>query len=114
MNPNDPFVLRFLGALEIALGEAERGIEHLHQALRLSPRQSRSHELHQILAYACFVAKRYGEGIAWALRALHDMPTFAHTHVNLVECLVGAGEIDKAKAAFAVGQGSRQHSSGAG
>ena len=104
MNPNDPIVLRYLGALEIALGEPERGIEHLHQALRLSPRQSRSHEIHQILAYACFVAKKYEEGIAWASRALHDMPTFAHTHLNLVECLVGAGEIDKAKAAFAVGQ----------
>ena len=103
MNPNDPTVLRFLAAIEASVGQAEQAIEHLHQALRLSPRQSRSHELYQILAYACFIAKRYDEGIAWALRALNDEPSFAHTHLNLVECLVGAGEIEKAKAALAVG-----------
>lgn len=104
MNPNDPTVLRFLAALEAGSGDGERAIEHLLQALRLSPRQSRSHEIYQILAYASFVAKRYSEGIAWAVRALNDMPTFPPTHQNLVACLVGAGEIDKAKAAFARGQ----------
>jgi adenylate cyclase len=104
MNPNDPTILRYLGALEAGSGEPERGIEHLHQALRLSPRQSRSHEIHQLLAFACYIAKRYDEGIAWALRAIHDMPTFAITHLNFITCLVGAGEIDKARAAFVVGQ----------
>jgi adenylate cyclase len=104
MNPNDPTVLRYLGALEAGIGEPEQGIGHLRQALRLSPRQSRSHEIHQILAYACFVAKKYEEGITWALKAMHDMPLFAFTHVNLVQCLVGAGQIDEAKAAFSVGQ----------
>ena len=104
MNPNDPTVLRFLGALEAGQGDGERAIEHLHQALRLSPRQSRSHEIFQILSYACFIAKRYTEGIGWALRALNEVPTFPSTHSCLVYCLVGAGEIEKAKAAFSVGQ----------
>jgi adenylate cyclase len=104
MNPNDPTVLRFLAALEAGSGEGERAIEHLHQALRLSPRQSRSHEVYQLLAYASFVAKQYTEGIGWALRALNDMPAFIPTHANLVTCLVGAGEIAKAKAAFAAAQ----------
>jgi tetratricopeptide (TPR) repeat protein len=104
INPNDPTVLRFLGALEAGSGEDERSIEHLHQALRLSPRQPRNHEIYQILAYASFIAKRYTEGIDWALRSLNDTPTFSPTHHNLVTCLVGAGEIDKAKVAFAAGQ----------
>jgi adenylate cyclase len=104
MNRNDPTVLRFLGALEAGLGDGERAIEHLQQALRLSPRQSRSHEIFQILSYACFIAKRYTEGIGWALRALNEVPTFPSTHSCLVYCLVGAGEIEKAKAAFSVGQ----------
>ena len=43
MNPNDTFVLRFLG-LEAGLGEHERAIEHGHQILRLNPRDSRSHD----------------------------------------------------------------------
>jgi tetratricopeptide (TPR) repeat protein len=63
MNPNDPNGLRFLAGLEAGSGDGERAIEHLHQALRLSPRQSRSHELYQLLAYASFIAKRYTEGI---------------------------------------------------
>jgi tetratricopeptide (TPR) repeat protein len=104
MNPNDPTVLRFLATLEAAVGEPERAIEHLHEALRLSPRQSRSHEIYQMLAWACFIAKRYTEGIAWALRALNDMPAFIQAHFIFVECLVGAGEIDKARVAFATGQ----------
>jgi adenylate cyclase len=104
MNPNDPTVLRFLAALEAGSGEGERAIEHLHQALRLSPRQSRSHEVYQLLAYASFIAKQYTEGIGWALRALNDMPAFIPTHANLVTCLVGAGDIAKAKAAFAAAQ----------
>ena len=104
MNPNDPTVLRFLAALETGSGEAERAIEHLHQALRLSPRQSRSHEVYQILSWAGFVAKRYAEGIAWALRALNDEPAFIPTHTCYLSCLVGAGEIDKARAAFAAAE----------
>jgi len=48
--------------------------------------------------------KAYEKGIAWALRALTDAPAFAVTYANLAVCLVGAGEIDKAKAAFAEGQ----------
>jgi adenylate cyclase len=104
MNPNDPTVLRFLATLEAAVGETERAIEHLHQAMRLSPRQSRSHEIYQMLAWACFIAKRYTEGISWALRALNDMPAFIQAHFIFVECLVGAGEIDKARVAFTTGQ----------
>jgi tetratricopeptide (TPR) repeat protein len=104
MNPNDPTVLRFLGALEAGLGEGEQAIEHLQRALRLSPRQSRSHEIYQILSFACFIAKRYADGVEWALKALNDMPTFPPTHSCLVYCLVGAGEIEKAKAAFETGQ----------
>src|SRR5262249_22816851 len=38
MNPNDTFVLRILGYIEALAGEPERGIEHLHQVMRLNPR----------------------------------------------------------------------------
>jgi tetratricopeptide (TPR) repeat protein len=43
MNPHDTIVLRTLGQLEATAGETERAIEHLHQVLRLNPRQSRQH-----------------------------------------------------------------------
>src|SRR5262249_43142388 len=104
MNPNDPTVLRYLAILEAGLGEPERAIDHLHQALRLSPRQAHLYMFYQNIAYASFVARQYAEGIDWASRALNDKPAFLPAHVNLIECLVGAGEIDRARAAFLTGQ----------
>jgi len=104
MNPNDPTVLRILGGLEAGVGEHERAIEHLQQALRLSPRQARNHEVYHLLAFAAFGAKQYINGIDWATHAINDMPRMLQAHINLVVCLVGVGEVDKAKAAFAAGQ----------
>jgi adenylate cyclase len=104
MNPNDTFVLLFLGTLETGVGEHERAIEHGQQMLRLNPRQFYSHMTYNLLAFASFGAKQYVEGIGWASRALNDMPRLLFAHLHLTTCLIGTGEIDKAKAAFAAGQ----------
>ena len=72
--------------------------------MRLNPRDPRSFMTYSVLAYASFGAKQYAEGIRWASRAINDRPTLVMPHVSLTCCLVGAGESDKAKAAFAVGQ----------
>jgi adenylate cyclase len=104
MNPNDTFVLLILGTLETGVGEHERAIEHGQQMLRLNPRQFYSHMTYNLLAFASFGAKQYVEGIGWASRALNDMPRLLFAHLHLATCLIGTGEIDKAKAAFAAGQ----------
>ena len=72
--------------------------------LRLNPRQSYSHMTYNLLAFASFGAKQYVEGIGWASRALNDMPRLLFAHLHLATCLIGTGEIDKARAAFAAGQ----------
>ena len=41
---------------------------------------------------------------AFQSRAIREMPRMASAHANLVVCFVGAGEIEKAKAAFRAGQ----------
>jgi TolB-like protein/class 3 adenylate cyclase len=104
LNPNDAFVLRLLGTLESATGQHERAIEHGQQVLRLNPREPRNHMAYNFMAYASFGAKHYVEGIDWASRALNDVSRYPLAHHNLAVCLVGAGEVDKAKAAFDVGQ----------
>jgi adenylate cyclase len=104
MNPNDTFVLLMLGTLEAGVGEHERAIEHAQQMLRLNPRQFYSHMTYNLLAVASFGAKQYVEGIGWASRALNDMPRLLFAHLHLTTCLIGTGEIDKARAAFAAGQ----------
>ena len=104
MNPNDTFVLQVLGQLETVAGEPKRAIEHLHQVLRLNPRQTRRHFTYNMLAHASFGGKQYVEGMGWASRALNEMPEYPPPHLYLAICLVGMGEIDKAKAAFTAGQ----------
>src|SRR4029078_3877670 len=104
MNPNDVEVLQIVGVLETTVGESGRALEHLHQVMRLNPRAARNPWTYNLLAFASFGAKQYREGISWALCALNDMPRMLQPHVNLACCLVGAGEIDRAKAAFEAGQ----------
>jgi len=43
MNPNDTGVLRTLGLFEAVAGEPDRSIEHLHQVMRLNPRDPLSY-----------------------------------------------------------------------
>ena len=100
MNPNDAFILRIVGDLEAGIGEPERAIEHLHQVLRLNPRDPRSHTTYNVLAFSCFGAKQYVQGIDWASRAVSDRPEMVQAHTNLAVSLVGAGEVDKAKTTF--------------
>jgi adenylate cyclase len=104
MNVNDTFVLWLLANLEGSVGDAQRAIDHCQQILRLNPRDSRLHMIYTLLAFTCFGAKRYAEGAAWAARTLNDAPRNPPGHSNLINCLVGLGEIDKAKAAFARAQ----------
>jgi len=100
MNPNDASVLRILAIVETHVGEHEQAIKHLHQVLRLTPRDPYSYVTYNQLAFASFGAKLYAEGIDWAARALNEMPRLLTANCNRLHCLVGAGEIDKAKAAF--------------
>jgi adenylate cyclase len=101
INPNDAFVLLMLVIIEAVGGEPEQAIEHGKLFLRLNPRDTRLHLLFNGLASASFAAKRYEDGIRWALRAIHDMPRMPMPYLLLANCHVGIGEIDKAKAAFA-------------
>jgi adenylate cyclase len=100
MNPNDTFVLRIFGILQALAGEPNSGIEHLHQVMRLNPRNLRSCTTYQDLGAACFIAKRYAESIDWALRALRESPTMIPSHAYVVLDFVGLREVGKAKAMF--------------
>lgn len=104
LNPNDTIARQVLGQLEAVAGEPRRAIKHLTQVLRLNPRQPRRHITYNMLAHASFVGAQYAEGAGWASRALNEMPAYPPPRLYLAICLVGIGDIDKAKAAFSAGQ----------
>jgi tetratricopeptide (TPR) repeat protein len=104
MNPNDTVVLSYLASLEAGMGHYECAFQLAQKVLRLNPRPIRSHMTYNLLGYACFGARHYMEGVRWNLRALNDMPGLVGAHASLSACLVGTGEIDEAKRAFAKGR----------
>ena len=55
---------------------------------------------YNVLANACFIAKRYADAVDWASRAIIDRPQMFPAHTQVVLDLVGIGAIDKAKAMF--------------
>lgn len=101
LNPHDSRALIGQAYVENLAGNPERAIEHLQHALRVSPRDPMRPNLLQQLALASLTARRYAEGVDYALRGLAEAPRLPPLHVFLATNYVGLGEIDKAKAAMA-------------
>ena len=74
LNPNDVLALRTLGWVEAASGETAAASEHLHQALRLNPRDPFRFEIHTVLGIACFMDEDYAKGVEWALLSVSENP----------------------------------------
>ncbi len=101
LNPHTMAALTSLSFIEVVSGDPESAIEHLHQALRVSPRDPRRQTVFLNLAMACECARRYEEGVSYAKLGLREAPTFAPLHAHLAVNYVGLGKIDEAKAALA-------------
>jgi TolB-like protein len=97
LNPNDLGVLRMRGLTEAVAGLPAEGIANLKQALRVGPGDAGvlSH-----LSLAHFLAGSHGEGLRCAAHALAKRPRAANTLMFVAMNGVGAGDIDKAKAAW--------------
>ena len=104
MNPNDTFVLRILGDLG-SWGRRTRARDRAWASgLAAEPARPPQSLTYNLLAFASFGAKQYAEGVRWASRAIKDRPRMVHGARQSRACLVGIGEIDKAKTAFAAVQ----------
>ena len=98
LNPNDPNVLQCLGWTEASSGNPAKGIEHLTNALRLSPRDFSRYNTLTILGLVGFLARDYERGVQWALAALSEVPRSPAAHMALTLNYVGLGQIPKAQA----------------
>ncbi|MGE0422376.1 MAG: adenylate/guanylate cyclase domain-containing protein [Reyranellaceae bacterium] len=100
MNANDTYALYLLGCLEASVGDTQRAIDQCQLILRLNPRDSRVHTIYNLLAFSCSRAKRFAEGADWAARSLNVAPRNPPSLMNLISCLVGMGDIDKARSTY--------------
>jgi len=100
LNPNDQLALRLLGRTEAISGNPEEGIAHLQQALRLNPQDQFSTNVVGLLSRACFLARKYEEGVGYGLRALRSTPSAPNILMLLAKNYVGTGNIEEARAAW--------------
>ena len=89
-----------LSFIEIVWGEPESAIEHLLEALRLSPRDPQRPVVFLNLAMASGCAGRYADGVDYARLGIREAPGFAPLHAHLAVNYVGLGELAKARAAL--------------
>jgi adenylate cyclase len=74
LNPNVGSVLLASGWVKVWLGEPELAIQHLTQAMRMSPVDPNVVMMQGALAHAYFFAGRFGESASWAQKALRQQP----------------------------------------
>jgi adenylate cyclase len=77
LNPNHALAMRFAGYISWYMGEHERSLAFLEQALRFSPVDPSLAELYTAMGYPCFFTGRYEEAIGWADRALRERSDWA-------------------------------------
>jgi TolB-like protein/class 3 adenylate cyclase/Tfp pilus assembly protein PilF len=98
LNPNLARAWGLSGWIKIWLGDPEIAIEHLAQAMRLSPLDPAFHAMQAATASAHFFAGRYDEASSWALRALREQPNNLDVIGLLAMSDALAGRLEKARA----------------
>ena len=79
-------------------------MEHLHQSLRISPRDPLRYNTHNQLAQAYFFAKDYAKALDHALIGASEAPNLSILHGILAVTYVGLGNIEKAREELETGR----------
>jgi TolB-like protein len=99
LNPNLASALMASGWVKVWLGEPELAIEHLTQAMRLSPLDPLIHMMEIAISHAHFFAGRFAESTSWAEKALREQPE-AFTAARIAAAsLAASGRADEAQKA---------------
>lgn len=95
--PQLPEAHQWLGSAYIWVGQQEKGVEHLEEAIRLDPDNSISHMLLSRVHWLRF--GRFGEAIQLAERALRLSPESGNIHLQLGLLYTLEGRYQEAEAA---------------
>ncbi len=97
LNPNFARGWFISGVIGLWAGDAERAIEHVETALRLSPRDRLGGHFH-VLGAANFFKRRFVEAEAKLLLWMQDHPRHPNSHRFLAACYAHMGRLDEARA----------------
>jgi adenylate cyclase len=100
LNPHNMIALVALAYVENVTGSPHSAIEHLHQALRISPRDPVRYLMHLQLAVASICSGQYEDGVTYASMGIGVVPGFPLLHSMRAISHVGMGDIAAAKAAL--------------
>jgi adenylate cyclase len=101
LNPNFATAWHFSGWVAAYRGEPEIAIEHVSQAMRLSPLDPFSFLAQGAIAFGHFVAGRYEEAASWAHKSVREQPEFIPMVRLLASSCAMAGKLDEAQRAMA-------------
>jgi adenylate cyclase len=99
LNPHLASAWQFGGLLKAFGGEPETAIEHLAQAMRLSPLDPSLYSMQSATALAHFVAGRYGESVVWAEKASRQNPNFLPAIRIIATSAGNSGQLERARKA---------------
>jgi adenylate cyclase len=98
LNPNAAHAWLARGTIHALRNQPEAAIEAIERARRLSPFDPYTFLYAVSIAIAHLVARRFGQAIEWADRALHDQPRAAAAMRVKVAALAHLGHRDEARA----------------
>jgi TolB-like protein/Tfp pilus assembly protein PilF len=101
LNPNFAAAHGFLGCALAFDGRSDPAIDHIEQAIRMSPHDPQNALLNAALAAAHYQAGRYAEAVSIARKAVQQRFELTNGHRIYVASLAQANRLDEARAALA-------------
>jgi len=96
LNPNYARGWHISGTIRLMAGQPDIAIEHLHTALRLSPR-ARVGMSFTVIGIAHFLSRRFDEAVPKLLIAIQENPNLPHPDRYLAACYAHMGRLDDAR-----------------
>ncbi len=93
----------WIGRGKFHLGRAEETEAHIHEAFRLSPRDTFAYRWMMVMGIAKFWLGADAEAVAWLRRSIEANRNFPFTHFFLAAVLASLGALDEARAAVQAG-----------
>jgi tetratricopeptide (TPR) repeat protein len=100
LNPNLASAWLYSGWAKAMLGDADRALECIARAKRLSPHDPQDASIQTAMAFAYFIGEHYSEALACAQAAVRDWPNFQVANCLVAACATLAGQPDEARKAI--------------